>query len=93
VVGPGELPLNFAGSAFTTSSGNAVRLFVVLRDDPYDSAAIGSFTGLQQRMPRVVSGAGLRSATIAWSGATPAAADAVAPPIPISGGSHCLPRC
>ncbi len=78
VVGPGELPLNFAGSAFTTSSGNAVRLFVVLRDDPYDSAAIGSFTGLQQRMPRVVSGAGLRSATIAWSGATPAAADAVA---------------
>jgi RND superfamily putative drug exporter len=78
VVGPGELPLHFGASAFATSSGNAVRLFVVLRDDPYDSAAIGTFTGLQQRMPSVVASAGLRAASIAWSGATPAAADAVA---------------
>ncbi len=78
VVGPGELPLHLGASAFATSSGNAVRLFVVLRNDPYNSAAIGTFTSLQQRMPNVVSGAGLRSATVAWSGATPAAADAVA---------------
>jgi RND superfamily putative drug exporter len=78
VVGPGELPLNFGASAFATSSRNAVRLFLVLRDDPYDSAAIGTFTALQQQMPHVLSDAGLRTASIAWSGATPAAADAVA---------------
>ena len=78
VVGPGELPLHFAASAFATASGNAVRMFVVLRDDPYNSAAITTFTRLQQSMPGVVSDVGLRSAAIAWSGATPSAADAVA---------------
>jgi len=78
VVGPGELPANLAASVFATSTGDAVRLFIVLGDDPYNAAAIGVFNQLQQRIPTVLSAAGLSDATTAWSGATPAAADAVA---------------
>jgi RND superfamily putative drug exporter len=78
VVGPGELPANLAASVFATSNGDAVRVFIVLDDDPYDADAIRVFNDLQQRIPTVLSKAGLSDATTAWSGATPAAADAVA---------------
>jgi RND superfamily putative drug exporter len=78
VVGPGELPLNLGASLFATSNRAAVRIVVVLRDDPYDAAAIATFTALQQRMPALLSEAGLHGATALWSGATPAAADGVA---------------
>ena len=58
---------------------NAVRIFVVFRDDPYDAAAIARSPALEQRMPAVAvpaRGCALRPSS--WSGATPTAADAVA---------------
>jgi RND superfamily putative drug exporter len=78
VVGPGELPLNIGASLFATSSHTAVRMVVVLRDDPYDAAAIATFTALEQRMPGLLSAADLHGTTALWSGATPEAADGVA---------------
>jgi len=78
VVGPGQLPRNFGSRLFSTPKGDAVRLFVLLRDDPYDTAAITTLTDLQQRMPSVLAEAGLRDTASSWSGATPVAADAVA---------------
>jgi putative drug exporter of the RND superfamily len=78
VVGPGRLPLNIGASLFATSNKDAVRTFVVFRDDPYDAAAIEALTTLERRVAVALPGAGLRGATVAWSGATPTAADAVA---------------
>jgi putative drug exporter of the RND superfamily len=78
VIGPNRLPLNLGASLFATSDNNAVRLFVVFRDDPYDAAAIAAFTALQRQVAVALPGAGLRGATVSWSGATPTSADAVA---------------
>ena len=79
VVGPGELPLHFGASAFATSSGNAVR---ALRRPSRRSLRLARRSARSQPCSSAcrasLSGAGLRSATVAWSGATPAAADAVA---------------
>lgn len=78
VVGPNRLPLNLGASLFATSDNTAVRLFVVFRDDPYDAAAISAFTALERQVAAALPGAGLRGATVSWSGATPTSADAVA---------------
>ena len=77
VVGPGELPSGLGGSVFATASGDAVRLFVVFRDDPYDAAAIASFTALDSRVTHALPTEGLGTSTASWSGATPTAAEAV----------------
>ena len=63
---------------FSTANHDAVRLFIVFRDDPYDAAAISAFTSLEHRVAVALPAAGLRDATVSWSGATPTAADAVA---------------
>jgi RND superfamily putative drug exporter len=78
LVGPGQLPLNLGASLFRTSDGNAARVIVVFRDDPYDASAIAAFTTLQARVSDALRGAGLGGATVLWSGATPTSAEAVA---------------
>jgi RND superfamily putative drug exporter len=78
VIGPGQLPFNLGTSLFTTANQGAARFFVVLRDDPYNAAAIAAFTALKGRVAAALPRAGLRDATVSWSGATPTAADAVA---------------
>ena len=78
VVGPGRLPLNIGASLFATSNKDAVRTFVVFRDDPYDAAAIEALATLERRVAVALRDAGLGGANVAWSGATPTAADAVA---------------
>jgi putative drug exporter of the RND superfamily len=78
VVGPDRLPLNIGAALFATSSKDAVRMFVVFRDDPYDAAAIAAFTAVERRAAVALPETGLHDATISWSGATPTAADAVA---------------
>ncbi|MFI5285215.1 MAG: MMPL family transporter [Candidatus Dormibacteria bacterium] len=78
VISPGQLPFNLGTSLFTTSNQGAARFFVVFRDDPYNAAAISAFTALQARVAAALPGAGLRDATVSWSGTTPTAADAVA---------------
>jgi RND superfamily putative drug exporter len=77
VVGPGELPLDLGTSVFATASGNAVRLFVVFRDDPYDAAAIAAFTALDSQVTRALPAEGLAQTVASWSGATPTAEEAV----------------
>src|SRR6202049_2422711 len=77
VMGPGQLPFNLGASLFRTSDGNAVRLIVVFRDDPYDAFAIAAFTTVQARVSSALAGSGL-GANALWSGATPTAAEAVA---------------
>ena len=77
-IGPGRLPLNIGASLFATSNQAAVRFFVVFRDDPYDAAAIEAFTALEHRVAVALPNTGLNGAIVAWSGATPTAADAVA---------------
>jgi RND superfamily putative drug exporter len=71
------LPFGLGESVFATASGDAVRLFVVFRDDPYDAAAIASFTALESRVAHALPAEGFGAATASWSGATPTAADAV----------------
>ncbi len=78
VVGPGRLPFNIGASLFATSTQDAVRMFVMFRDDPYDAAAIAAFTTVELRAAVALPEAGLHGATISWSGTTPTAADAVA---------------
>jgi putative drug exporter of the RND superfamily len=78
VVGPNRLPINVGAALFSTANQDAVRLFVVFRDDPYDAAAISAFTSLEQRVALALPAAGLRGAAVSWSGATPTSADAVA---------------
>jgi putative drug exporter of the RND superfamily len=78
VAGPGQLPLDLGASLFRTSDGNAVRLIVVFRDDPYDALAIAAFNTVQTRVNGALAGAGLGVATASWSGATATAAEAVA---------------
>jgi RND superfamily putative drug exporter len=78
VIGPGDVITNLASEAFQTSDGNAVRLIVIFRDDPYDASAISAFTALQARVASALQTAGLGHATASWSGATPTAAEAVA---------------
>jgi RND superfamily putative drug exporter len=77
VVGPGALPSGLGESVFATTNGDAVRLFVVFRDDPYDAAAIAAFTALDSRVADALPTEGLGGVTASWSGATPTAAEAV----------------
>lgn len=77
-IGPGRLPLNIGASLFATSNQDAVRMFVVFRDDPYDAAAIEALTALEHRVAVALPNEGLSGAIVAWSGATAIAADAVA---------------
>jgi RND superfamily putative drug exporter len=78
VIGPGQLPLGLGASLFRTSDGNAARVIVVFRDDPYNAAAIGSFTTLQSRVSSALQGSGPGRVSVLWSGATPTSAEAVA---------------
>ncbi len=78
VIGPNRLPMNLGASVFATSDQDAVRLFIVFRDDPYDAGAIAAFTALEHRVAAALPGLGLAGANASWSGATPTSADAVA---------------
>jgi putative drug exporter of the RND superfamily len=77
VAGPGELPLDLGASVFASANGDAVRLFVVFRDDPYNAQAIEAFVALDGKVRRALPAEGLAQATASWSGATPTAEEAV----------------
>jgi RND superfamily putative drug exporter len=77
VIGPGDLPFQGLAPVFRTANGNAVRVFVVFRQDPYDGPAITALTALQAQLPTNLRSAGLGNAAASWTGATPASKDAV----------------
>jgi RND superfamily putative drug exporter len=76
VIGPSQVPIRGLAPVFRTASGNAVRIITVFRSDPYDAPAISALSTLQSRLPTDLRSAGLGSPTAAWSGATPASAEA-----------------
>jgi putative drug exporter of the RND superfamily len=78
VVGPGMLPpIREVSSLFTSRSGNAVRYFVLLGDDPYSAHAVSLVKRLSARLPIVLDRAGLAGAKTLIAGDTAAARDAV----------------
>ena len=78
-VSAADLPSSLdASTLFRTANGNAVRFVVVFRDDPYDAPAIAAYTTLNARVREAMPDVGLGSASAAWSGATPTAAELVA---------------
>jgi len=78
VVGPGLLPpIREVATLFASRSGNAVRYFVLLDDDPYSAHAVSLVKSLGARLPTLVQGAGLNGARLAVAGDTAAARDAV----------------
>jgi RND superfamily putative drug exporter len=78
VVGPGVLPpIREVSSLFRSRSGNAVRYFVLLDDDPYSAHAVSLVKGLNARLPRLLERAGLGGARPSIAGDTAAARDAV----------------
>jgi RND superfamily putative drug exporter len=78
VVGPDMLPpIREVSSLFTSRSGNAVRYFVLLGDDPYSAHAVSLVKRLSARLPIVLDRAGLAGAKTLIAGDTAAARDAV----------------
>jgi RND superfamily putative drug exporter len=78
VVGPGMLPpIREVSRMFASRSGDAVRYFVLLEDDPYSAHAVALVRGLSARLPRLLDRAGLGGARPLIAGDTAAARDAV----------------
>jgi RND superfamily putative drug exporter len=78
VIGPGLLPPTAqVENVFASRSGDAVRYFVVLDEDPYSSHAVSLLEGLQDRLPRLLDRASLPGARTLIAGDTAAARDAV----------------
>jgi putative drug exporter of the RND superfamily len=77
VIGPGLLPLGAVESVFTSRTGNAVRYFVLLEEDPYSAKAVSVLEELEQRLPGLLDRAGLPGARTLIAGDTAAARDAV----------------
>jgi RND superfamily putative drug exporter len=78
VVGPGMLPpVGEVSSLFSSRSGNAVRYFVLLEDDPYSAHAVSLLKGLSASLPILLDRAGLGGAKTLIAGDTAAARDAV----------------
>src|SRR4051794_1874315 len=62
---------------FTATSGDAVRLLVVVRDDPFSSGAIATLERMGQRLPALQRAAGVPDAQAAFAGQTALAAETV----------------
>jgi len=78
VIGPGLLPpIGDVESVFASRSGNAVRYFVLLNDDPYSAHAVSELKQIEQDLPGLLERVGLSEATSFVAGDTAAARDAV----------------
>ncbi len=78
VIGPAQLPPGVHEPVFQSASGNAVRVVVVFRGDPYDAPAIGALMTLQSHLPTNLRRVGLAQSVASWSGSTAASAEVVA---------------
>jgi RND superfamily putative drug exporter len=79
VVGPGVLaPIREISGLFASRSGDAVRYFVLLEDDPYSAHGVALLKRLDARLPALLDRAGIGQARTLIAGDTAAARDAVA---------------
>ncbi|PPK92878.1 RND superfamily putative drug exporter [Kineococcus xinjiangensis] len=70
VLGPGTLPAELEDRLLLAPSGDAARYLVVFEDDPTGASAIAALRTLQQRLPELMTGAGLAGASWGLGGDT-----------------------
>lgn len=78
VLGPGQRPPNDLRLGATLSRrADAARMFVVLDDDPLGASGIAALRRLQDRLPALLDGAGLRGVHAALAGDTALSAETI----------------
>ena len=77
VVGPADVPDEFTLDAFVSPDGNAARYALILEDEPLGAPAIRTLRSLKERLPAMVEGTGLATASASVTGQTAIAAETV----------------
>jgi RND superfamily putative drug exporter len=77
ILGPREQIDEAPRGLFLASAGNAARYAVILRESPLGSEAIRDFRSLEDRLPELLSGAGLEGAEAGLTGQTALASQTV----------------
>ena len=77
VVGPREQIPGMPEGVFVSKDGNAARIVVVLKNDPYSARAIASIRQLGKDMPRLLHDSGLEGAAVYIAGDTAAGAETI----------------
>jgi RND superfamily putative drug exporter len=77
VLGPREQLPEIPADVFVSGDGNAARFVAILQDDPLGSAAIEEFRTLENRLPSLISAAGLEGAEAGLTGQTALASQTV----------------
>lgn len=77
VVGPREQVPGMPEGLFVAKSGDAARIGLILRADPFSASAIGTIGDLEKDMPRLLRQAGLEGANASVAGDTAAGADTI----------------
>ena len=77
VVGPREQVPGLPEGVFVAKDGNAARIVVILKDDPYSARAIASMRRLSTDMPRLLRNANLGGAGVFIAGDTAAGAETI----------------
>ena len=70
VLGPRDQPLPLPLGLFLAPDGGAARYLLILDSDPLAAEAIDGLRALQQRMPALLTTAGLAGAEVSWAGDT-----------------------
>lgn len=78
VVGPREQIPGMPQGAFVATSGDAARVALILRDDPFSANAIGTIREVENDLPRLLREAGLAGANASIAGDTAAGAETIA---------------
>jgi len=78
VIGPADTPFERGEGVLTSASGDAARLLVAYRTDPYAAKALAQVGALRARLPALAARAGLGSPGTALAGDGPVAHDTVA---------------
>jgi RND superfamily putative drug exporter len=77
VIGPREQIPQAPDDLFVTSDGSAARFAVIFEESPLGSDAIGDFRRLEDRLPELLSGAGLEGSESGLTGQTALASETV----------------
>jgi len=77
VIGPREQIPQAPDDLFATADGSAARFVVIFEESPLGSEAIGDFRRLENRLPELLSGAGLEGSESGLTGQTALASETV----------------
>ena len=77
VVGPREQVTGVPQGLFVAKDGNAARIVIVLKDDPYGARAIAAIRQIDRDLPRLVNEAGLDGSRAFVAGDTAAGAETI----------------